>query len=317
MRLARYLPFLLSILGLCRPDGTSSICNITKPITANGTSSMEMVLSITHSFFDNLLYPTLSTQYVREVCCEGFAGLPGNCQPICKPACVHAECTAPQQCTCRAGYETVDRLEYSKLGCQPVCEECHYGDCTEPDVCTCWPGFEVDSTTKHCHPIPNMLLPLTKCASACICWRKYLNEKEISTHCLQTCNTAILAGCLNTTYCLCNGLNENLICDVPHQKELAARYVCIGKESPASHIDLSVPLVLQRPQTDGPRVTVKSVRPRELVYKGVPFPVVKDVSTENSAKPQSTLIPILCFAFSCVIMCAVVVLVIFEFWRKD
>lgn len=252
---------------------------------------------------------------VREVCCKGFEGSPGNCQPVCKPDCVDAVCTAPQQCTCLPGFETVDREEYSKLGCRPICQDCRFGDCTEPELCTCWPAFQKDPMTDRCQPIADMLLPPNRWPIDCNCWRRYVRKQEVPAQCLQICNRVNgFTECLNTTHCLYNSLTDNVICVEPLVKDIPVRYACQHREEiPSEREDPTISVTL-RPTNR----TNSTPRPWQGKHKGLKFmPELKDANDKERKRLHSSVVPILCLLVSFVVVCAIILLVIMEFMRSE
>ncbi|XP_030569750.1 uncharacterized protein LOC115769186 [Drosophila novamexicana] len=166
---------------------------------------------------------------LRNVCCKGYVGSPGNCRPRCSPSCVHAQCTAPQQCTCNEGYETVDSIDSSNMpGCQPKCNACRYGDCLAPGNCRCWPSFEKQPIVG-CEPVQHLILPAEQCLREdCSCWQKYFSWTPLLTvqpKCVSICRTGQPKPCLELEQCVCNSLNHLLICEQP-EHVLPQQYGC-------------------------------------------------------------------------------------------
>ncbi|XP_064542162.1 uncharacterized protein LOC135431138 [Drosophila montana] len=171
---------------------------------------------------------------LRKVCCKGYVGRPGNCRPRCSPKCVHAQCTAPQQCTCNEGYETVD----STTGCQPKCNACRFGDCLTPGNCRCWPSFEKQPIVG-CEPVQHLILPAEKCLREnCSCWQKYFSwtpKLAVTPKCITICREGQPKPCLALEQCVCNSLNHLLICEEP-EHELPQQYGCqVIKKAPNAY----------------------------------------------------------------------------------
>lgn len=281
------------------------------------------MLSISCKLFRQSALPAIPNQKSivgGEVCCKGYVGSPGNCQPVCKPDCVDAVCTAPQQCTCLAGYETVDRKEYSKLGCHPICQNCRFGDCTEPDQCTCWPAFQKDPITDRCQPIADMLLPPNRWPTHCNCLRRYVRKQEESVQCLQICNKvngSRFTECLNTTHCLYNSLNDDVICVGLLLEDLPVRYACQHREeNPSGRIDPTISLTHH---TNRPNSSVQTPRPYQTELKALEFEMseLKDANDNERKRSHYSLVPTLCLFLSCFGVCAIALLVIVEFMRSE
>ncbi|KRG02959.1 uncharacterized protein Dmoj_GI12725, isoform B [Drosophila mojavensis] len=168
---------------------------------------------------------------LREVCCKGYEGTPGGCRPRCNPRCVHAQCTAPQQCTCDLGYEILSEQEFSNAGCQPKCHACRNGDCISPGRCRCWPGFAMSRKSLSCQPVPHLLQPAEQCESRCQStrWQKYFSWSHLlsgrTPNTVPTCRQNQTEPCLHLDRCVCNSHSQRLICQDPAQK-LPQQYVC-------------------------------------------------------------------------------------------
>ncbi|XP_043070664.1 uncharacterized protein LOC6561409 isoform X3 [Drosophila grimshawi] len=155
---------------------------------------------------------------VRQVCCAGYEGMPGNCKPRCTPSCVNAQCTAPQECTCNEGYATVGGRDNSTVGCQPKCHDCRYGDCIAPNTCRCWPAFMGRSLGQGCQPMVEFLMPAERCLmNACNCWQEYSSWTPLlqaATKCVSICQTGDRTqSCLNIEQCVCSRLTRYLVCE--------------------------------------------------------------------------------------------------------
>ncbi|HOI09178.1 MAG TPA: calcium-binding EGF-like domain-containing protein, partial [Myxococcota bacterium] len=71
-------------------------------------------------------------------CTAGWDG--ATCaDPICTSACVNGTCTAPDTCACAAGWDGATCAQFT---CDPGCGD--NASCTGPDTCTCDDGFEGD-----------------------------------------------------------------------------------------------------------------------------------------------------------------------------
>jgi len=91
-------------------------------------------------------------------CDSGYAGQ-ASCDPVCETPCgPNAYCSAPNECTCSAGWTMVDTI------CEPVCQEsCGTNAyCSAPDVCACDAGWTMVDTI--CEPVCS-----TPCGSNAYC----------------------------------------------------------------------------------------------------------------------------------------------------
>jgi len=111
-------------------------------------------------------------------CCPGYTGKVGACVPICTEECERGECTAPEICTCEAGYSGNTCQE---MGCPPA----KWGeDCK--NNCTCSPGSSCDSVTGDCICPPGFTGEV--CADRC-------PQGSFGSNCTGTCN------CTDGHYC--------------------------------------------------------------------------------------------------------------------
>ncbi|TDG46023.1 hypothetical protein AWZ03_007554 [Drosophila navojoa] len=168
---------------------------------------------------------------LREVCCKGYEGTPGGCRPRCNPRCLHAQCTAPQQCTCDLGYETPSEQEFSNAGCQPKCHACRNGDCISPGRCRCWPGYVKSRKSLSCQPAPHLLQPAEQCELRCRStrWQKYFSWSHLlsgrTPNTVPTCRQNQTEPCLQLDRCVCSSLSQRLICQDTAEKQ-PQQYVC-------------------------------------------------------------------------------------------
>lgn len=66
--------------------------------------------------------------------------------------CFNADCTGPDTCTCRAGYQ---KGSGAANVCVPKCSGgCENGVCSAPELCLCKAGFKKDKNSKgKCVPL--------------------------------------------------------------------------------------------------------------------------------------------------------------------
>lgn len=107
-----------------------------------------------------------------------------ECVPSCGPPCSeNAECTSPDVCSCKAGYQR--SIHHFNL-CLPHCHKtCHNGRCTAPNVCECNEGYRlVNGTTNVCEPICDVPCINGKCIepNTCECHENYEPKKEDTPH---------------------------------------------------------------------------------------------------------------------------------------
>ncbi|KAH8377167.1 hypothetical protein KR093_003766, partial [Drosophila rubida] len=168
-----------------------------------------------------------------QLCRPGYEGTPGSCRPVCNPQCVYAVCTAPQQCTCDAGYETSGGREARAHGCRPICQGCHYGDCIAPGLCHCWPAF-AERADEGCQPLPDLLLPPQNCQNNCGCWQTYPRSAFTAASCISACDRYNPEPCLDLSQCLCNRINHFLVCT---HHNATQQYVCAQQTRATSESD--------------------------------------------------------------------------------
>jgi hypothetical protein len=61
-------------------------------------------------------------------------------------ACINGDCTLPNTCTCKVGYEK-DATDPKGSRCIPKCEnKCINAICTSPNMCLCIAGYVKDRT---------------------------------------------------------------------------------------------------------------------------------------------------------------------------
>uniref|UniRef100_A0A182T601 EGF-like domain-containing protein n=1 Tax=Anopheles maculatus TaxID=74869 RepID=A0A182T601_9DIPT len=137
---------------------------------------------------------------IDQPCCKGYKRVKVRCVPICSLTCENAKCTAPDVCTCNAGYEKL-----SDHRCIPHCSDCDNGICTKPGYCQCHTGYtRADNGTcvAECNNCANgfCLLP-----DACQCYDGYeLQELDEQRSCRPVCDGGCLNGqCVAPDECLC------------------------------------------------------------------------------------------------------------------
>ncbi len=129
--------------GLANPSfyslgGTTCACKAASPIpTASASASRKSgpvgtTLTIPDGTVINVYCPTGYSPAQNSYSCVGtaFSGTLPSCTPICSPQCISSQgsCTAPNTCTCNAGY-TGNR-------CQTEINECASNPCMNGGVCT-------------------------------------------------------------------------------------------------------------------------------------------------------------------------------------
>ncbi|XP_041970679.1 von Willebrand factor D and EGF domain-containing protein-like [Aricia agestis] len=122
-------------------------------------------------------------------CDRGYAATEHlECVPTCEK-CQNGSCTAPNVCTCEAGYELVDAT------CEPVCA-CANAKCIAPNTCECLEGFV--KYGNDCVPCVNGRIS----GNECVCNEGFTRNGSI---CQPVCSTECLNGyCSAPNTCSCN-----------------------------------------------------------------------------------------------------------------
>lgn len=87
-------------------------------------------------------------------CYDGYTRHPDDpsCVPLCAQECSNGTCTAPDRCTCDAGFAL-----RNESFCEPICERgCENGDCLGPNYCVCRDNFVPNtgsSIETECIPV--------------------------------------------------------------------------------------------------------------------------------------------------------------------
>ncbi|XP_053663400.1 laminin subunit beta-1-like [Anopheles marshallii] len=112
-----------------------------------------------------------------EFCCEGYQerrtgnGTSGECRPICRGGCIHGECTAPNVCSCEAGFGGKYCLQRCRNGtwgvnCRNRCHCQNFAHCdTKTGHCRCTEGW----MGKYCETPCAAGYFGTMCVSKCSC----------------------------------------------------------------------------------------------------------------------------------------------------
>uniref|UniRef100_A0A182MDZ8 EGF-like domain-containing protein n=1 Tax=Anopheles culicifacies TaxID=139723 RepID=A0A182MDZ8_9DIPT len=137
---------------------------------------------------------------IDQPCCKGYKRVKLRCIPICSLPCENAKCTAPDVCTCNAGYEKL-----SNHRCIPHCSDCDNGICTRPGYCQCHTGYiRADNGTcvAECNNCANGYCTLP---DVCQCYDGYeLQELNGQRSCQPVCERGCLNGqCVAPDECLC------------------------------------------------------------------------------------------------------------------
>ncbi|XP_053692598.1 fibrillin-2-like [Sabethes cyaneus] len=172
--------------------------------------------------------PTTTTP---EPCEPGFEEINEECRPICDRVCVNGECTAPNQCTCYAGYSNENSTYFE---CQPVCSNgCLNGDCLEPGRCNCHKGY--GKIADECIPLCDRC-SLGHCVrpNECVCDRGYdLIDGDCVPICEEECRNA---RCTGPNSCTClpgynyTDINSLFEC-LPVCEDECPNGVCVAPET--------------------------------------------------------------------------------------
>ncbi|GLH09224.1 Protein of unknown function [Gryllus bimaculatus] len=131
-------------------------------------------------------------------CCEGWEQVKGagaaadtdsavpRCRPVCKPACINATCTFPNECTCLPDYSR--KQGSPKHECSPRCQPlCVNADCVGPNTCRCKAGFEP--------------------TSSCTCKEGFVPDPRDPASCLLECSPP----CGPHAFCLANKCEDGCV----------------------------------------------------------------------------------------------------------
>ncbi|XP_055596067.1 protein draper-like [Uranotaenia lowii] len=142
----------------------------------------------------------------KWVCCEGYFAKGSECIPVCSNGCHNGNCTAPETCTCNAGYA----MENGK--CTAQCSNCANGNCVAPNVCECSAGFvksKAGLCVKRCSE--DCVNGFCNDQDQCVCREGfYFNEKLLdfgiknNTVCTAKCDKQCVNGwCAGRNLCKC------------------------------------------------------------------------------------------------------------------
>lgn len=105
---------------------------------------------------------------VVQVCCAGYSQRNDQCPiPICNSGCLHGSCTAPNKCTCSAGWggsdcsRDINECSTNNGGCEQECRNLNGGH-----VCACRQGYRVAQDVKKCIDVNECIVNPNICSCA-------------------------------------------------------------------------------------------------------------------------------------------------------
>lgn len=143
---------------------------------------------------------------VEYYCCNGYTRINGDCLPICNPDCINGHCTAPNKCTCKAGYINDENDQYF---CKPHCShKCVSGNCTASETCTCSTGYTRDINNAYrCNPVCSRPCINSECTEpdTCTCKNGYKKDAHNLYQCNAVCNeSCVNSDCVTPGVCKCH-----------------------------------------------------------------------------------------------------------------
>uniref|UniRef100_A0A2M4AJI3 Putative teneurin-1 n=2 Tax=Anopheles triannulatus TaxID=58253 RepID=A0A2M4AJI3_9DIPT len=140
---------------------------------------------------------------IKIPCCKGYIRLKTRqCQPICSQPCENSDCTAPNVCTCHAGYKKL-----SNYRCIPHCDGCDNGVCTKPGYCQCLSGYIKSDNGTCVAECNNCSNGFCQFPNECECHAGYelVGDAATGYQCQPVCSGGCSNGqCVAPGECVCN-----------------------------------------------------------------------------------------------------------------